>query len=101
MGSQFRPAKEMEIIFDDEIIKLTPDSNITCVNLIELALAKRGWSSSMSHLFSLCIKGDSPSSDKEIIATLEDNAKVASFPNFISHLQLSNPKYLIVYKQSD
>merc|ERR1711933_132325 len=79
-------AKELQILFeDDTIVKVTPDTNMNSVGLIALALEKRGWSSTMSYMFNLCIKGDSPSSNEEIIATLEDSAKIASFPNFISH----------------
>merc|ERR1712129_572833 len=69
---------QMELVFEDgTVVKVTPDSNMDVFNLIALALEKRGWSSSMSSMFNLCIKGDAASSDKEIIATLEDDAKVS------------------------
>jgi len=97
-----RNLKEMEILFEDEtMVCVTPDTNMDSVNLIALALEKRGWSSMMKNMFNLCIKGDTPASDKEIHATLEDNAKISSFPNLINHLKLSNAKFVITSKQNN
>merc|ERR1712032_168138 len=75
------------------------DGNMDVINLIAHALEKRGWSSSMSSMFCLKIKGDSASSDKEIEAILMNDAKVSSFPDFIEDLTLSNHCYWITYKQ--
>ena len=56
----------------------------------------------MAHLFNLCIKDDNSSSDAEMIVTLEDNANpISTFPEYVNHLNLLNPKFIITYKQNN
>eukprot|EP01084_Bolivina_argentea_P064807 118144_1 len=95
--------KSISVSFADEtVVNIDVNINICSINLISLALEKRGWSSTMTHLFNLCIKDDDPSSDSVVMATLEHDANpIKSLPQFVKHLELKNPIFVITYKQNE
>eukprot|EP00483_Globobulimina_turgida_P004953 UN04962 len=95
------PLQKMVVMFEDEtVVSMEVNANICSVNVISLALEKRGWSSSMTHLFNLCIKDNDPLSDSTSITILEDDRKpIPSLPQFVQHLKLVNPQFIITYKQ--
>ena len=93
---------EVEVFFEDETrVIVTAEVSVRAIELVSRALEQRGVSTSMAHLFALCVKEGNPAAAHERMTTVEDTATpIASMPTFVNALNLTTPKLVVCYKQS-